>query len=114
MTALEQGARMGSVQLRRTNLKDTTVSQFGAIARTCATQQYKTPEKQKEFVKGWLASTQQYYHLFKDYPTQRRICGVILECLRCGSVVEIEYEESEMGIEGVYKEMRLPCPVCKE
>jgi hypothetical protein len=114
MTALEQGAKMGIYHLRRVYPKDTTVSQFGAIARTCASRQYKTPEKQKEFVKGWLAATQQYHHLFKDYPTQRRIRGVILECLRCGSVVEVEYEETEMGIKGVYKEMRMPCPVCME
>ena len=114
MNAIENGATMGQRYMRRVNMKDTTVSQFGAMARTCAKQRYKVAGKQKEFVKGWLASTQQYHHLFKDYPTQRRIRGVILECLRCGSVVEVEYEESEMGIEGVYKEMRLPCPVCME
>lgn len=111
MDAKECGATIGNLHLRNVNLKQTTVTQFSDIAHREAKQNYKTPEKQQEFLKGWFAYTQQYLHMFKDWPTQRRIRGVILECAHCGSVAEVEYNQA-VEVSVIVAEQKLPCPVC--
>lgn len=113
MAAIDKGVRIGGEYLRRIDPKQTTLSQFAAMARTCAKHLYKTDEKQREFVKGWFAYTQRFHHLFKDWPTQRRIRGVILECAHCGSVVEVEYDTA-VSLSAISEELKVPCPVCMD
>lgn len=114
MNALGKGAKVGRAYISRVNPKTTTVIEMGAMARTCARECYRSEAKQKEFVSGWLAVSQQFLHMFKDYPTQRNIKSVILECQRCGEEVKVSWPDKVPDIGDIRKAQLLPCPVCHE
>jgi transposase len=113
MTAFEKGVDISRQYLSRTDPKQTTLTQMGAMARVCAKRHYRTEAKQQEFVKGWYAYSQQFQTLFKDYPTQLHIMGITFKCEHCKTTFEIEYEEPTDFSE-LRKAQHEACPICHD
>jgi hypothetical protein len=115
MDAVAKGAKSG--EHFRHNLpvhfEEMTVEQYRLFGRAVAKQEYRSREKQDEFMLGWYAINQQFFCFLKDGPKRRIVKAVLtIVCDVCGSVVDVELEGQDVRVNS--DEKYAACPTCEE